>query len=50
MAKRDQAAIDLAEAVAEYFNVYVGNWPKSQREAAGRYIFQQAAIRMNVNG
>jgi hypothetical protein len=44
--KRDQAAIDLAEAVAEYFNISLRTWRPADREAAGRYVFKQAALRM----
>ena len=41
-----QSEIDMAEAAAEYFNVYIRDWPKDQKAAAGRFLLAQAALRM----
>lgn len=39
-----RAELDMASAAAEYFNVYIGDWPKAQRRAAGRYLLEYAAL------
>lgn len=45
-----QNNIDVAEAVAEYFNIDLGGWSAREKKMAGAFIIQQAALRISNEG